>query len=1486
MTNLIGTANPDLLQGTLEADLIQGLEGDDTLFGLAGNDTLQGNSEDDSILGGQGDDLLQGGDGNDTLFGGRGNDTLQGNLGDDLLFGNEDDDLLEGGPGNNTLYGGQGNDTLLSSEGNDLMFGDRGNDILYTGLGLNTLTGGAGSDLFVIGRERNGGLTDMITDFRPGFDLIALTDDLNFEDLEFIQTGNNTTIIDRETREELVILEATQRNTLIRANFTKSIETITSVLEFTRESIDIEENQNTAFLEIGIQRTGSPLNTVAAQLLLAEGSSTSSNLDFSSEGIEVIFEPFENFKRVFIPIIDDDQFQGDQSIRLQLTNPLGGASIGGQREFLINIKDDERPPSPPPEPPSATPDESITVIPPPPISPSSISVSVSPSEVLEDQGEGLVYTFTRSPASLLRGIVVDFSFGGIAQFGTDFTVSDAFQISETGGQVLFPPNVSTAQITVIPVANDIFEPDKTVELTVNDAGFLYIADPVNASAVGTILNDDDPPDPPVYDFTRSNFIGVEGDPDNPQQVEIIVRRSADLNLQSQVDVILTDDTAIEGIDYNAPPQPTPLIFLPGESERSVFVDLIPNLEEQLSRSLNLSFDNFQIITEAGTPILGGQAGVNNPVATLTINDDDGPITYDFINPLFTVPEGNILNTVDDVVEVVRSGRISNPSTVTVNLQGINNARPGVDFAPGPITVDFEANQSIATVPITIIGNVIPEPNKTVRLSLATLPGEQVGTDNPIADLIIIDDDDIPTYDFADQRYTVSEDDGITEIVTVLRSGNSSLASSVDVVLTEAPSNGATPGEDIIPERITLNFAPGQIAQTVPLEIIDDTLEEEAEAVILSFENFAPDGQVGNTFPTATLVILDNDSPPIYNFTQANFSTPEGDTLNTTNVVEVLRSGETRNPSRVDVVLTGRTATPGSDFVDGPITINFASGETLQTVPIQIIGDERVEPDETIELSLANFIVINNNQEIVGGRAGTLQPTSILTIENDDIATVSINAIQPNAIEPDSNQEQPAQNGIYRIQRTPDPVGDLTVDLTLTANRLLVNGPDYQLEINGEPIAVQVDPETNTGTATVVIPDGQASIDITLIPLEDDLAEADESLTLTIAEIDDSEYEIDSEDQATVTILANGTGVTRLTDSIATDEQSYFDLVEGSLRQALINAEAFSGANTITFSPQPAGNNTLNLVAPLPNINDNLTINGLGANRLTVQRSDEDGTPDFRIFTINGGNVTLSNLTLANGIAPGTRLDGGGNVQSGSRGGAINIASNNSTVNIINSIVTGSQANNGGGIANSGQLNIINSTISNNQGVNGGGIVVIDGSVNVTNSTIANNTADLGGGIFNSIAGLTLTNSTVANNIAESRGGGLNNIGGNVSLKNTLVAANTAENNPDISASVDFPVNSGGNNLIGDAAGANGFIDGVNGDLVGVSPDDLLIGTLANNGGFTPTIALLAGSPAIDAGNDNFAGGFTNPGDFDQRGPGFDRIVNDLIDIGAFEFQNV
>src|SRR5213079_790602 len=88
------------------------------------------------------------------------------------------------------------------------------------------------------------------------------------------------------------------------------------------------------------------------------------------------------------------------------------------------------------------------------------------------------------------------------------------------------------------------------------------------------------------------------------------------------------------------------------------------------------------------------------------------------------------------------------------------------------------------------------------------------------------------------------------------------------------------------------------------------------------------------------------------------------------------------------------------------------------------------------------------------------------------------------------------------------------------------------------------------------------------------------------------------------------------------------------------------------------------------------------------------------------------------------------------------------------------------------------------------------------------------------------------------------------------------------------VTSHGYNLSSDDGG--GVLTGP-GDQINTDP---MLGPLQDNGGPTFTHALLPGSPAINAGDSSF----TPPPFYDQRGPGFDRVVNGRIDIGSFEVQ--
>lgn len=365
------------------------------------------------------------------------------------------------------------------------------------------------------------------------------------------------------------------------------------------------------------------------------------------------------------------------------------------------------------------------------------------------------------------------------------------------------------------------------------------------------------------------------------------------------------------------------------------------------------------------------------------------------------------------------------------------------------------------------------------------------------------------------------------------------------------------------------------------------------------------------------------------------------------------------------------------------------------------------------------------------------------------------------------------------------------------------------------------------------------------------------------------------------------------------------------------------------------------------INKDLTITGPGQGNLTVSgRRFLSGT-FFSIFRIGSGLVSLSGLTLSNGdgtqgtgnfqnggaidITGGTvmvtastfsnniassgtggaiRLAGGSLTVAGStfsangpfvgyggaigvsnasltvagctfsgntadqEGGAIHLTGGGSSLTVTDTTLSGNSAGYGGAILQYGGTSTIkHSTISGNHANtqfdgtmfrlgSGGGILHGGGVMTLTNCTISGNSAngpgvEGGGGIF-TYSVLTVANSTLTLNSSARKGGGILVQGNNVpTLDNTIVANNTSgDTGPDIFGSV----------------ASSAYC------VIGQDPK---LGPLANNGGPTQTHALLPGSPALDAGDPNFD---ATALPYDQRGPGFPRIRNGRLCIGAYESE--
>ncbi|MCP5013767.1 MAG: right-handed parallel beta-helix repeat-containing protein, partial [Ketobacter sp.] len=209
---------------------------------------------------------------------------------------------------------------------------------------------------------------------------------------------------------------------------------------------------------------------------------------------------------------------------------------------------------------------------------------------------------------------------------------------------------------------------------------------------------------------------------------------------------------------------------------------------------------------------------------------------------------------------------------------------------------------------------------------------------------------------------------------------------------------------------------------------------------------------------------------------------------------------------------------------------------------------------------------------------------------------------------------------------------------------------------------------------------------------------------------------------------------------------------------------------------------------------------------------------------------------------------------------------NGKVSVTNSTISGNKGY--GGIVSSKNATVTNSTISGNTGY---GVYALYENITVTNSTISGNESN---GVFALYENITVTNSTIVSNTGFGvYARDLNNNGAVVTLNNSLIVGNNSGAGDVSCEQNSASLGTSSNNLVHSSADCLGLAGQVTTATIAS-----IIDPLADNGGDTQTHALVTGSPAIDAGdNANSPGGLT-----DQRGVGFPRIINGIIDIGSYE----
>jgi hypothetical protein len=525
--------------------------------------------------------------------------------------------------------------------------------------------------------------------------------------------------------------------------------------------------------------------------------------------------------------------------------------------------------------------------------------------------------------------------------------------------------------------------------------------------------------------------------------------------------------------------------------------------------------------------------------------------------------------------------------VTVHYQSADGTAtsPG-DYAAVSGTLTFGAGVMSRTFTVPIVNDTLDEANETLTLSLDSPGGGGVLGALAQATLTITDNDSGGVLQIGAAAYSISEA-GPVATITVTRSGGT--ASNVTVQYATADGT-ATAGDDYTAVSGTLTFGANVMSQTFNVPILEDSLGETNETVLLAISN-ATGGATLGARKTATLTITENES--VLQFSVALSTVAESAPKAT---ITVKRSGDTTTAVTVDYITADGSAVAGQDYVATSGTLSFPAKATSKTFTVSILNDTAVESGEVLALSL---------QSPVGGVLGP-QGSAALAI-TDDEAQLAFSVASYSG-----KEGGPA--AVVTVKRVGNKTAPATVDYA-TSDGSATAGADY-----------------TATSGTLTIPAGSTSKTFNVPILNDADAEPPETVNLALSNptgaslglsaavltIADDEplvgfsaaaYAV-SEAAAAVTITVKRTGSTAGTATV--------DYVTSN-GTATAGADYTAVTGTLTFAPKIASRTFSVPILPDAVVEPTETVNltlgnpigaGLGVAAATLNITDNDPSIGF------------------------------------------------------------------------------------------------------------------------------------------------------------------------------------------------------------------------------------------------------------------------------------
>lgn len=308
--------------------------------------------------------------------------------------------------------------------------------------------------------------------------------------------------------------------------------------------------------------------------------------------------------------------------------------------------------------------------------------------------------------------------------------------------------------------------------------------------------------------------------------------------------------------------------------------------------------------------------------------------------------------------------------VTVQLERPAVGPMTVDYAPAggtagaadrtlaPGTLTFAAGETSKEIDVGITQDALDEPAETIVIALSNPGNTALGT-TATHTLTITDDD--ATVGFAGAASAKSEGAG-TVTVSVGATGGISGTVTVDY---SVAGGSATLGVDYTLAGGTLTLTPGAPTKTIPIGIVQDSVVEPDETIVIELSNVTGQAEIGVGKHTLTVV----DDEVTVGF--ASRGSRKVETAGSAGVAVTL-SGAATGKVTVRYAATGGTATNGKDYTLAAGTLTFTSGQVKKTLPLTLKQDFFVEPGEAVVVKLSSPS---------GAKLGT--STHTLTITDDE-----------------------------------------------------------------------------------------------------------------------------------------------------------------------------------------------------------------------------------------------------------------------------------------------------------------------------------------------------------------------------------------------------------------------------------------------------------------------------------------------------------------------